>query len=271
MRQADLFRARPLCPASRVPSYALVFVLSLIFCSANCGGTSCIIAVWNFNGTISTGNGSCSLTTTANGKTTVRLSTFEAPTGAPIAPNLMHVFVTLDGIEANPGADAAQVNSAEWQELAPKLVSEPVQVDLMASGGTSCQSVPTWRATIPANQYRQIRLRLATESQNARGPVLARNQCGSAGIHCVVTTGGEVRPLVFESSTPEILIPAGQIADGGFRVSPDAEVNLAMEFQSFASMAAPVGEAVQIKPVFSVVPAGGYESSQAADKQENPQ
>lgn len=269
MRQPDLFRARPQCSASRIPFSALLFVLFLIISSASCGGNSCIVAVWNFNGTISTGNGSCSLTTTANGSTRVRLSTAEAPARAPIAPNLLHVFVTLNGIEANPSADAAEANSAEWQELAPELVREPAQVDLMASGGTSCQSVPTWRAAIPANQYRQIRLRLASESQNAQSTFPAQNQCGSAGIHCVVTARGEIRPLVLERPTSEILIPAGQIADGGFGVLPDEEIDLAIEFQSFASMATPIGEAVRIEPVFSVVPARTCESSLAADKQGN--
>lgn len=265
MRQADPFQASSHDYHSKFPYAALVFILLFLLETASCGGNSCIIAVWNFGGTISTGNGSCSLTTTANGSTTLRLSAAEVPSHAPLAPNLQHVFVTLRGIEANPSESTAAEDSAEWQELAPELAQQPRQLDLMAPSESSCQRVPTWRATVPANQYRQLRLRLATDSQDAGNLAAAENKCGTAGIHCVVTANGEVRPLMFGSAAGELRIPADQIAEGGFRVLPDAETNLAIQLESFASTAVPAGEAVRIAPVFMVVPAHACDSSLATD------
>jgi uncharacterized protein DUF4382 len=182
-----------------------------------------------------------------------------------MAPNLQHVFVTLQGIEASPGSAGEEENSTAWQELAPELTRDPLQVDLLAPSASSCRRGPTWRANIPANQYRQVRLRLAANSPDAGIPVPARNQCGNAGNHCVVTASGEVRPLIFGGAALELQIAAGQIAEGGFRVLPDTETNLAIEFQSFASMAAPAGKAVKIAPVFFVAPAAACESSPAAE------
>jgi hypothetical protein len=167
-----------------------------------------------------------------------------------MAPNLEHIYVGIQGIEAHPDATSEE-NSPDWQELAPELVRQPVQIDLMEEPTIVRQREPTWRANIPANLYRQIRVRLLSDSQVASQVITAEGRCGSIGIHCVIMRSGEVRPLIFDSGTIFMQIPAERIAGGGFHVLPDTETSLTIEFHSFSSVATPSGEAVRLVPVFT--------------------
>jgi hypothetical protein len=70
----------------------------------------------------------------------------------------MNVFVTIRSIQAHTSATADN-NSSGWQELAPQLVSAPVQVDLLhlpASG--QCLLEQLGSTSLPAGDYQQIRL-----------------------------------------------------------------------------------------------------------------
>jgi len=225
----------------------LLIVLCLTFTSC---GNFCITGAWNFSGTISTGNGSCSLTTTANGTTNLTLTATEGPSGVPMAPNLEHIYVSIQGIEAHPNATSDE-NSPDWQQLAPELALQPVQVDLMGEPTSVRQREPAWRANVPANLYRQIRVRLLSNLQVASHMITAEGRCGSIGIQCAITRSGEVRPLIFESGSAYMQIPAERIAGGGFHVLPDTETSLTIEFHSFSSSATPSGDAVRLTPVFT--------------------
>ncbi|MGA2845934.1 MAG: DUF4382 domain-containing protein, partial [Candidatus Acidiferrales bacterium] len=241
---------------------SIVFLsLGLIRCD-----NACVLVVSNPGGSIGTvsGNGpSCSLSTTS-GTATVRITgqVLAAGDGASRmaghalgagdgTSRIQHVFLTLRGIEANSSA-AAGDESADWQELAPKLAAQPVQVDLFAAGGDSCQAGGFESAAVRADEYRQIRLRLAPNETDSSEPILEQNSCGSAGFNCIVTSGGDIRPLVLARNVSQIQVTTEHIAGGFFRIFSEASVNLEIEFDPKASQFIPTEGVVQMVPVFTV-------------------
>lgn len=170
-----------------------------------------------------------------------------------MSPNLQHVFITLRGIEANPNSVAAE-DSPDWQEIAPQLAAEPVQIDLMATSVSDASCTPrlTRRSTVRASVYRQIRLRLLSDQAASGNPPLQHNNCGSSGFNCVVDTNGDTHALALKNEARDLLITPDRIADGFFNVLPGAETDLSIAFDPYSSLAAATGDAVQITPVFSV-------------------
>lgn len=256
----------------RVSNFIRKYVLEFaLFCVAapslltlsSCGGDSCFIATWNFPGPISTGNKSCGLNT-GTGNVTVRFATADVSSAGPIAPNLLHVFVSLQGIEAHQDAGASE-SSPGWEELAPDLLKEPLQIDLMAHAAQSCASNPLGRALITAGAYRQIRLRLVPSRAAEDVPVPKENACGGIGFHCVVTTNNSLRPLTLGAAKSEIRIAPDRIAGGFFHVFPDADTNLIIEFNPLSSFVVPAGDGVQLAPVFTVDSAPTCGSAQTAE------
>jgi hypothetical protein len=187
-----------------------------------------------------------------NGTITIGVSSISASSVAPMAPNLRHVFVSIRGVEANPEALATEA-SPDWQELAPELASEPVQIDLMATSvsDTSCSSRFTRKAAVRSDVYRQVRLRLIPDQPHAGAPQPPHNECAGMGFNCVVDTNGLAHPLALKSGASDILIAPDRIADGSFNVLPESETHLSIVFDPYSSLAVPAGDAVQINPVFS--------------------
>jgi Domain of unknown function (DUF4382) len=255
-------RASTFCFANKEFQEGLLgFALScatLLLCLTSAGcDNSCIIFTWNPEGTTSTGT-SCSLGK-ASGTINLRINSSFAPSSGPTVPNLKHIFVTLQGVEAYPGAIADE-NSADWQELAPELVKQPMQVDLMAQNADFCSSSLIGRSIVPADVYTQIRLRLVPNHSAADDAVSEQNECGAVGLNCVVTTTGEIRPLTFDGAAPDLHIAPEHLMGGFFRVLPNQETNLSIEFNLYSSLAVPSGEAVRVVPVFTVTSGASCDS-----------
>jgi hypothetical protein len=172
-----------------------------------------------------------------------------APEGQP---RIQHIFVTLRGIEANPDATADE-NSPDWQELAPNLSKEPVQIDLLSRPADSCEPNISARVSVPADAYRQLRLRLSPNQPDTTDPALQQNFCGSAAFNCVVTSDGNIKPLVLDRDLSQIQISSAQITTGFFRISPQSPLNLKIEFNPQSSHFIPIDSAVQLVPVFTAV------------------
>jgi hypothetical protein len=187
-----------------------------------------------------------------NGTITVGVSSVAASSAGPMAPNLRHMFVSIRGVEANPDALATE-ESPDWQELAPELASEPVQIDLMATSvsDTSCSSRLTRKASVRADVYRKVRLQLVPDQADAGAPQPPHNECAGMSFNCVVDTNGLAHPLALKSGASDILIPPDRIADGSFNVLPETETHLSIVFDPYSSLAVSAGDAVQINPVFS--------------------
>ena len=263
--------------------------LGLIRCD-----NACVLVVSNPGGSIGTvsGNGpSCSLGTTS-GTASVRIAAHAATAGdeasriagQPLragdeasrigahalgagdeASRIRHVFLTLRGIEANASA-VADDESPDWQELAPKLAAQPVQVDLFAAGGDSCEAGGFESAAVRADAYRQIRLRLAPNETDSTEPILGQNSCGSAGFNCIVTSDGDIRPLVLARDALEIQVTPEHIAGGFFRIVSEASVNLEIDFDPNASQFIPTEGIVRMVPVFTVDSQGRCESAAGTER-----
>ncbi len=226
--------------------------------------------------------------------------------------NVQHIFVTLRGIQAHPDA-VADEDSPAWQELAPDLSAHPVQLDLLApppqvaplapltpldtltSLDTLVPSAPltttndsrslglTARAiapaTVPADEYHQLRLRLLPRNPSPDDAIPESNACGNVGWNCIVFADRSVQPLEFTSSkfaaaparsgpsgfdtgpveplefaaAPELHLPSKPGTGNLFRVLPGEVVQLSIEFDAASSIYFASNAAVRLVPVFRVL------------------
>jgi hypothetical protein len=256
----------PLPTARQTPSrmIRIIFPAALLLCAALSGcSNSCYSGFWNGNGSgVAVGNTSCPLTP-ATGNVTVQMgaasvspaaSTSSAVfTSVPSPREIRHIYITLRAIDAHVSSTAGDTASG-WQQLAPALAAHPTQVDLLA---LSTEYIP---ATIPADEYRQLRLLLMAQHSSPEEVTPERNACGNVGWNCVVFADGSVRPLEFGAAAQEMKMTP-QSAENLFRVLPDESVRLSIQFDarstSFFSPNTPdntgASAAVQMVPVFRVV------------------
>jgi hypothetical protein len=231
------------------------FFTTLLFCLSFLGCSNyCFVFVSNPGGSISTGSPSCPLNN-ANG--TVRLRVTASPTSSneTAQPTIQHIFVTLRGIEALPSA-IADDGSPDWRELAPKLATQPEQLDLLAHSADSCAEKQNTfdDVAVPADAYRQIRLRLSPNQPATDESVPEENACGSVGFNCVVTSDGGIRPLALDTLSSQFQISSDHIPGGFFRVLPDTAVNLVIEFDPQSTLIFSGDAPVRLVPVFAVEP-----------------
>ena len=253
--------SRSIKASRRVFLITLLFPLALIGCDTN----SCILIVSDpggSGGTISGNGPNCSLSTTT---VSMRIASSLAPPAAEGQPRIQHIFVTLRGIEANPSATADE-DSLDWQELAPNLAKEPIQLDLLARPANSCAPNISSRVSVPADAYRQLRLRLSSNQPDTTDPVLQQNSCGSAAFNCVVTSDGNIKPLVLDRDLSEIQVPSAQITTGSFRILPDSPLNLKIEFNPQSSHFISSDAAVRLVPIFTADVQSPCESINVADR-----
>jgi hypothetical protein len=258
----------PLPTARQTPSrmIRIIFPAALLLCAALSGcSNSCYSGFWNGNGSgVAVGNTSCPLTP-ATGNVTVQMgaasvssasdeSTSSAVVASVPSPReIRHIYITFRAIDAHVSSIAGDTASG-WQQLAPALAANPAQVDLLA---LSTEYIP---ATIPADEYRQLRLLLMARHSSPEEVTPERNACGSVGWNCVVLADGSVRPLEFGGAAQEMKMTP-QSAENLFRVLPDESVRLSIQFDarstSFFSPNTPdntgASAAVQMVPVFRVV------------------
>jgi hypothetical protein len=204
---------------------------------------------------------------------------FPAPLASPY--NVQHIFVTLRGIEAHPDM-VADKDTPGWQELAPNLLAHPVQLDLLApsapltppaplsmTGDSGSLGLPAGAivpATVPADEYRQLRLLLLPRNPSSDDPIPESNACGDVGWNCIVFADRSVQPLEFPPSefaapsssgsgfnpAPEFHIPLEHAASL-FRLLPGEVIHLSIEFDAASSVYFASDAAVRLVPVFRVV------------------
>jgi len=270
--------------AANVPTKIYPAVLLLCLAVSGCGST-CVSGFWNGSGSgVNVSNTSCPLST-ATGAVIVQMSTASAPPAGSAAfpapppsahasPSLSpralpshvrHIFLTLRGIEAHPSMMAVE-DSPGWQELAPDLAAHPLQLDLLAPLDPSRNSPPLALdvpvgaiapATVPADEYRQLRLRLLPRDPSADELIPESNACGTAGWNCIVFADRSVRPLEFAPSefaaAAEFRIAPEHGADSVFLVLPGEVIHLSIEFDAAASVLFTSNAAVRLAPLFRVV------------------
>jgi hypothetical protein len=235
-----------------------------LLCLASSGCNSCYSGFWNGNASgLAVSTSSCPLATATSGviaQLSVASASHEASSTfpAPLASqrDVQHIFVTLSGIEANASA-AAHDDSPDWVELAPDLTAHPAQLDLLAVNGDSRSlelpagaNVPV---TIPADEYRQLRLRLVPVHPPTPDLIPDSNGCGNVGWNCIVFADRSVRPLEFDGAVAEFHITQERGTDDVFRVLPDDVIHLSIEFNAAATVFFASSTAVRLVPVFRVV------------------
>jgi Domain of unknown function (DUF4382) len=224
--------ARTIAPPQSIFLAVLLCAAALLGCN-----NSCVVFVSNpggGGGTISGSLNSCTLNQ-AKGSVRPRITTFDTvPTGTT-PTRIAHIYVTIKGIEANPSATAAD-DSPDWQELAPRLVKQPAQIDLLAPRADSPEPDAFDDASVPADAYQQIRLRLMDNQPDATNSVVQANSCGNVGFSCIVTSDGAIRSLALDSGNSQIHISTQQITGGFVRVLPETTTTLRIEFNPQSSV-----------------------------------
>jgi len=177
-----------------------------------------------------------------------------APVGGTAAPGgiFTSVFVTIRSIQAHTSATADD-SSSGWQELAPQLVSTPVQVDLLnlpANG--QCLLEQLGSTSLPAGDFQQIRLILLANAATT-GPVPSSNACSSLGnvFNCVVDSNGTHTLDLSSEANTGLKIPPGQIMGGPIHVAAGQSVDLNIDFNTCASIINERNGSFRLKPTLT--------------------
>ena len=171
----------------------------------------------------------CTLTTSG----AVRLTVQTVPMCSSCSDSawIQCIFVSIRSIEVNPSRTADD-DLADWQELAPQLAEQPLQVDLVRGpGDRSARELLVEIVTVPAGIYRQLRVRFVPNQPMTEDPLPERNACGSVGSNCVVTADGRVQPLQLNGGSPEVHIVSDRIEGGSLFIPPDTDGNLVIELK----------------------------------------
>src|SRR5712692_3561542 len=177
------------------------------------------------------------------------------PAGGTAAPggNFMNVFVTIRSIQAHTSTTASD-NDPGWQELAPQLVSTPVQVDLLnlpANG--QCLLEKLGSTSLPAGDFQQIRIILLANAAPS-GPVPKSNACSSLGdvFNCVVDSNKVTHTLNLSSeANTGLKIPPGQVMGGPIHVAAGQSVDLNIDFNTCASILMEGNGDFRLKPTLT--------------------
>ncbi len=219
---------------------------------------------------ISCGGGKTSMVTPAQGMGTVNLSLSDPPScaattsGAAVVPvggtaspagTFSSVFVTIRSIQAHTSTTASG-NDPGWQELAPQLVSAPMQVDLLHLpanvSGVQCLLEQLGSTSLPAGDYQQIRLILLANAAPS-GPVPSPNACSSLGdvFNCVVNGSGPHTLDLSSEANTGLKIPPGQVMGGPIHVAAGQSVDLDIDFNTCASIVQEGNGNFRLKPTLT--------------------
>jgi hypothetical protein len=198
----------------------------------------------------------CSGTTTppmTNSMGTINVSLSDPPSCSGTSGGYTHVFITLRSVQAHISA-AADSNTPGWQELAPQLATQPMQIDLFSAAQTNCVLAQLGSAELPAGNYQQIRLVLLSNTPSAGSAVPTNNACAGNGFNCVVLNDGTgtIHELALSSQDQTGLkIPPGQILGGPIQVSAGQSVDLNIDFNACASIIRQGNGQYRLKPTLT--------------------
>jgi uncharacterized protein DUF4382 len=198
---------------------------------------------------VSCGGSGSGLVISNGGMGTIRVSLTDPPSCKFPNGDFQHVYVTIRSVQAHTSASADD-NTPGWQELAPQLVNQPLQIDLFAAGPNACLLTMLGSNTaLPAATYQQIRL-LLVANDGGGGPLPASNACGNQGFNCVVLQDGSIHELQLSSqANTGLKIPPGQIEGGPITVAPGQDVDLNIDFNACASIIRQGNGDFRLKPV----------------------
>jgi len=194
--------------------------------------------------------------TSNGGAGTINVSITDPPSCKFPNGAFQHVYVTIRSVQAHTSATADD-NTPGWQELAPQLNTQPMQIDLFAAGQTACLLTTLGSNTaLPAGTYQQIRL-LLVPNEGGSGPVPSTNACGNQGFNCAVLQDGSVHELQLSSqANTGLKIPPGQVEGGPITVKAGQDVDLNIDFNACASIIQQGNGQFRLKPVLTAEQVG---------------
>ena len=136
-----------------------------------------------------------------------------------------HVFVTMQSVQLRPSV--TDDTSKDWLEIAPELANEPRHVDLV---GNFLSEILVENANIPAETYREIRLRFCSDS-GSNQECHADTACGGTLRNCVMMADGRIEPLHWPAGTPELVMAIRTLEGDSLAVWPDSITDLRLSLQ----------------------------------------
>jgi hypothetical protein len=119
-------------------------------------------------------------------------------------------------------AESSQ-NAPEWLELAPEFETQPRRFDLIDD--SNAETLVQDR-TIPAGNFRELRLQFDLGESHGAAELVHDNVCGAAGWNCIVLSDGRVEPVRFPGELAELRIPLSDDPGGELVLLPEEAVEL---------------------------------------------
>jgi hypothetical protein len=191
----------------------------------------------------------CSLTTGS----AIRLAVQTVPmcNSCPESGRIQHVFVSIRGIDVHPSSTADD-DPTDWQQLAPQLAKQPLQVDLVRDTADTREREPLGEiVTAPAGIYRQLRVRFVPNQPMTEDRLPAKNACASVGFNCVVKADGRIQPLLLENGSAELRIMSDRIGGGSLFIPPGTDNHLVIELKPVWAWYSSADEGVRLLPALT--------------------
>jgi hypothetical protein len=200
---------------------------------------------------VSCGGSSSSMQMSGTATGTVMVSLSDPPSCKNPNGSFEHVYITVRSVQAHIDPKATD-SSSGWQELAPQLASQPMQIDLFSAAQTNCVLAQLGSASLPVGSYQQIRLLLVSNSPAATDAVPSTNACAGNGYNCLVLSDSSIHELDLSSqANTGLKIPPGQIVGGPIQVSAGQSVDLNIDFNACASIVQEGNGNFRLKPTLT--------------------
>jgi hypothetical protein len=220
-----------------------------VFHSTGNAAVICALAILAIAGLLA-GCGGNSSAPPMSGMGTVMVSISDPPSCKQPNGDFSHVYITVRSVQAHLDPNATD-NSSGWQELAPQLANQPMQIDLFSNTQTNCVLAQLGSASLPAGSYQQIRLLLVDNSASGAGTP-STSACAANGFNCVVLSDGTIHQLALSSqSNTGLKIPPGQIVGGPIQVVAGQSVDLNIDFNACASILQEGNGQYRLKPTLT--------------------
>jgi hypothetical protein len=241
----------PLCRTCwKLPFHAaLLFALWLTGCNNTCFTFTSNPPTGTIGIKVSDPKPTCTLTTGS----AVRLAVQTVPmcNSCSESGRIQHVFVSIRGIEVHPSSTADD-DPTDWQQLAPQLAKQPLQVDLVRDTADASERESLGETvTVPAGIYRQLRVRFVPNQPAPDEVFPERNGCGSVGFNCVVMADGRIQPILLESGSAELRIMSDRIEGGSLLIPPDTDNHLVIELKPVWAWFSSADEGVRLLPALT--------------------
>ena len=164
---------------------------------------------------------------------------------------IQHIVVSIRGIDVT-SSSIADEESPDWQNLAPQLAKQPLQVDLVRDTADRSAGEPLGEiVTVPAGVYRQLRVRFLPDPLAAEDQLPEKNACGNTGFNCVVMTDGRVQRLQLDGRSPELRIMSDRIEGGSLFLPSGTDSDLVIELKPVWAWFSSTDDGVRLLPALT--------------------